>query len=143
MPSIQVDFYLLSEDNPDAFLVLACRLLEKAYHQKLAAWVWCSNDTDAAALDSRLWTFKEESFVPHARYDEARSERAPIEIATDYPPLSTAQLLVNLSSEIVQPLPGLERIIEIVPPKEIEKEKSRTHYRAYRQAGYNIKTHSI
>ena len=127
MPSIQVDFYLLSEDNPDALLVLACRLLEKAYHQKLDAWVWCHNDTDAAALDSRLWTFKEESFVPHARYDEVLSEHTPITIATDYPSHCTAPLLLNLSSKIVQPQPNLERILEIVPPTEIEKEQSRTH----------------
>lgn len=143
MQAIQVDFYLLSEDSRDALLLLACRLLEKAYFQKITTWVWCKNETDAAALDSKLWTFKEESFVPHARDHEKLPERPLIEIATHYPKTCTSKLLVNLSSEIVLPSPHLTRILEIVPYLEEQKAKSRENYRLYRQAQYKINTHQI
>jgi DNA polymerase III subunit chi len=143
MPSIQVDFYLLSEENRDALLNLACRLLEKAYLQNLKSWVWCKDKPEADALDLKLWTFKEDSFIPHAQNHETLAHPPLIQIATHYPPQTDAVLLLNLSSELVSPSASLTRILEIVPSTEHEKEVCRAHYRAYRDAGYKLNTHQL
>lgn len=144
MQSIQVDFYLLSDDKPQALLWYACRLLEKAYLQGFQIWVWCADDTQASTLDSMLWDFKKESFIPHALASEASSFEHPIEISTHYPASCKAPVLLNLSNQLVStPTSTLSRILEIVPHLESEKIKSRTRYRAYREAQYDLRTHTI
>lgn len=65
MPLIRVDFYLLASDQPDARWLVACRLLEKAYAKGHKVYVLCNNKQDAELLDELLWTFKEDSFIPH------------------------------------------------------------------------------
>ncbi len=143
MSPIQVDFYLLSDSRPDACLLFACRLLEKAYLQNLTTWVWCQNEIDASELDLKLWSFKVESFIPHARNNEHLPQKPLIEIATHYPSTCSATLLLNLSTDVVLPSPTLLRILEIVPNIDAAKIISRTHYRAYRAAKYHLNTHEI
>ncbi len=144
MQSIQVDFYLLSDEKPEALLLCACRLVEKAYQQSLSVWVWCADEAQTETFDLLLWDFKKESFIPHARVEETLSFHSPILISTNYSDACEAELLLNLSNQQVTTVnPTLSRILEIVPPLESEKEKSRTRYRAYREAQYQLKTHTF
>jgi DNA polymerase III subunit chi len=137
MSPIRVDFYLPSGD----VWLLACRLLEKAYLRKHRIFVYCQSEKDAEKLDDLLWTFKAESFIPHAIQGELSS---PIQIGFGLKePKASYDILLNLALEIPVFYPGFERILEIVSSDEASKVVSRAHYKVYRAAGCVVNTHSV
>lgn len=142
MPSIRVDFYLLTDNGPQAPLLLACRLLEKAYLNNQRCFVYCATKKEAENLDELLWIFKDNSFIPHHLQEEAHD--SPIHIGyTGSEPSKDTSLLVNLAAEIPLFYPRFSRIIEIVANNEAAKTLSRTHYREYRTKQCELFTHNI
>ncbi|RMD71727.1 MAG: DNA polymerase III subunit chi [Gammaproteobacteria bacterium] len=128
----RVDFYLLEEGDP---LLLACRLAEKAYEAGLRVYILVSSPEEAKVLDDLLWTFKPNSFLPHALEGDA-----PILIGTR-PPEGEVDVLINLTPS----LPPLEkrfpRILEVVDAG--GREKARERYRVYKEKGYALHTHKV
>ncbi|KTC82510.1 DNA polymerase III subunit chi [Legionella sp. PATHC035] len=143
MPSIRVDFYLLTSDQNHARWLVACRLLEKAYAKGHKVYVLCNNKQDAELLDELLWTFKEDSFIPHNLQGEGPEPPPPIQIGYEREPRGFNDILLNLSSHVPDFYPKFKRIMEIVINAEADKEQSRTHYRDYRAKGCELHTHQI
>jgi DNA polymerase-3 subunit chi len=143
MSPIRVDFYLLKSDQQDARWLLACRLLEKAYAQGHRVFVLCSNKQDAEFLDELLWTFKEDSFIPHNLLGEGPTTPPPIQIAYESQSRGFNDILLNLSATVPDFYPKFKRVIEIVSNLEADKEISRAHYRDYKAKGCMLHTHQI
>lgn len=143
MPSIRVDFYLLSDNQSDARWKLACRLLEKAYAKGHKVYVLCNDKQDAEFLDELLWTFKEDSFIPHNLQGEGPEPPPPIQIGYKGEPRGFNDILLNLSNEIPAYSFKFKRIMELVGNGEPEKEKSRTRYRVYKGKGCELHTHHL
>lgn len=149
MSSIRVDFYLQHEaplpDNTlnQATHPFACRLIEKAYLRGHQVFVYCNNKQEAEALDELLWTFKEESFIPHNLQGEGPQSPPPIQIGFGPEPREFSDILLNLSSTIPSFYQRFKRIMEIVPNIEDAKEISRQHYKLYRSHGCVLQTHSL
>ena len=61
---MRVDFYVLSEDAPDARLRWACRLAEQAAEQGSRVYLQTADNADARRLDELLWTYNDRSFLP-------------------------------------------------------------------------------
>lgn len=64
----EVDFYVLDATDEDAVLRTACRVAQKAWEQGLRVYILADTDEDAARIDDLLWTFQQDSFVPHERW---------------------------------------------------------------------------
>ncbi|HHT0594645.1 TPA: DNA polymerase III subunit chi [Legionella anisa] len=143
MPPIRVDFYLLASDENDARWLVACRLLEKAYAKGHKVYVLCKNKQDAELLDELLWTFKEDSFIPHHLQGEGPIPPPPIQIGYEYEPKGFNDILLNLAGHVPYFYPKFKRIMEIVINLEADKEQSRAHYRDYRAKGCELHTHQI
>jgi DNA polymerase-3 subunit chi len=143
MSLIRVDFYLLSDDQPDALGLIACRLLEKAYLKGHKVFVHCSHQQDAERLDELLWTFKDDSFIPHNLQGEGPEPPPAIQIGYDKEPRGFNDILVNLSTEIPTFHTKFKRIIELVASNEEQKEASRVRYKEYRAKGYSLHTHKV
>ncbi|HHF7375773.1 DNA polymerase III subunit chi [Legionella bozemanae] len=143
MPAIRVDFYLLASDQNDARWLVACRLLEKAYAKGHKVYVLCNNKQDAELLDELLWTFKEDSFIPHNLQGEGPEPPPPIQIGYEREPRGFNDILLNLSNSIPSFYARFKRIMELVINVETEKEQSRAHYRDYRAKGCELHTHQI
>lgn len=79
-PPIRVDFYLLADQAPSAFWLLACRLLTKAYRQNHNVFVYCKEANEACQLDELLWTYDPNSFIPHCIMGSESSDYSPIHI---------------------------------------------------------------
>jgi DNA polymerase-3 subunit chi len=138
----RIDFYLLKDETLQATWSTACRLLEKAYHFKHSVFVLCSSKEDAEFLDELLWTFKDDSFIPHHLQGEGPEPPPPIQIGLNEPS-GFNDILLNLSPLIPSFFQRFRRIIEIVPNQESAKEISRQHYRDYKTKGCILQTHSI
>lgn len=143
MSPIRVDFYLLGSDQPDARGLIACRLLEKAYIRGHRIYVHCSNQHDAELLDDLLWTFKDDSFIPHNLQGEGPEPPPPVQIGYGKEPRGFNDILLNLAAEIPVFHNRFKRIMELVSNREEEKEQSRIHYKEYRAKGYELHTHNI
>jgi DNA polymerase-3 subunit chi len=143
MSLIRVDFYLLTSSQPDARCLVACRLLEKAYYKGHRVFVWCDNQHDAELLDELLWTFRDDSFIPHNLQGEGPEPPPPVHIGYDREPRGFNDILLNLASVIPPFYHKFKRIIEVVPSIEEQKAQSRAHYKEYRSQGCELHTHNI
>ncbi|QMT61144.1 DNA polymerase III subunit chi [Legionella sp. PC997] len=143
MPSIRIDFYLLASDQNDARWSVACRLLEKAYAKGHKVYVLCNNKHDAELLDELLWTFKDDSFIPHNLQGEGPEPPPPIQIGYEREPRGFNDILLNLADYIPDFYSKFKRVMQIVANVETEKELSRAQYREYRAKGCELHTHQI
>lgn len=142
MQPIRVDFYLLESDQPQARWMIACRLLEKAYLKGHQVFVLCANRHDAELLDELLWTFKEDSFIPHNLQGEGPEPPPPIQIGCDVSK-GFSDILLNLSRPVPTFYTQFKRVMELVINIETEKEQSRINYKEYRAKGCVLHTHPI
>ncbi|CEK09922.1 DNA polymerase III subunit chi [Legionella hackeliae] len=143
MPAIRVDFYLLSGQEDSARWLLACRLLEKAYLRGHRVFVYCESQKDAHQLDELLWTFKDNSFIPHNLQGEGPEPPPPIQIGYQAEPRGYSDILLNLNSNIPEFYKRFKRVMEIVVNDETAKELSRRNYKEYRAYQCELYTHNI
>lgn len=143
MQPIRVDFYLLESNQDQARWLLACRLLEKAYVRGHKVYVHCSNKHDAELIDELLWTFKEDSFIPHNLQGEGPEPPPPIQIGYTDRPRGFNDILLNLTNGIPSFCDQFKRVMELVSNIETEKELSRINYREYRAKGFELITHQL
>ena len=143
MSPIRVDFYLLSSNEQQAFWLLACRLLEKAYLRGHRIFVLCNNQKDAENLDELLWTFKDNSFIPHNLQGEGPEPPPAVQIGYKEEPRGFNDILLNLAEEIPTFYTRFRRIMEIVANEEEAKKLSRARYREYRSKLCELQTHNI
>lgn len=143
MSLIRVDFYLLNSDQPQAAWLVACRLLEKAYLRGHRVFVYCDNQKDVEHLDELLWTYKDDSFIPHNIQGEGPEPPPPVQIGYGAEPRGFNDILLNMATTIPSYFSRFRRVMEIVAASDTAKEISRTHYREYRAKQCELHTHHI
>ena len=143
MQPLRVDFYLLQENEPQHTWLVICRLIEKAYKRGHHIFVFCENQQDAEHLDELLWTFKEDSFIPHNLQGEGPEPAPAVQIGYGPEPRGFNDILINLANTVPNFLSRFKRAIEIVPANESAKSISRDHYRHYRGLQCDLHTHTI
>lgn len=143
MSPIRVDFYLINNNEAEASWLLACRLLEKAYLRGHRIFVYCNNQSQAEKLDELLWTFKNDSFIPHNLQGEGPEPPPPVQIGYQQEPRGFNDILLNMADEIPAFYTRFKRIIELVANDETSKELSRVHYREYRSKKCDLHTHTM
>lgn len=143
MSPIRVDFYLLASEERDARWLLACRLLEKAYTKGHRVYVHCANQQEAEHLDELLWTFKDDSFIPHHLQGEGPEPPPPVQIGFAKEPRGYNDILLNLDTDIPVFFTRFKRVMELVSNVESEKEQSRIRYKAYRSKGCTLSVHEL
>jgi DNA polymerase III subunit chi len=139
----QVDFYILEADSDDARLMLACRIVDKATQGDHHVFVHSTSEDEARKLDELLWTFSQNSFIPHrvVRETPADPPREPVLIGFNGEPSSGHwDVLVNLATDVPEFFSRYERVAEVVDGNAARREASRTRYRFYRDRGYKLNT---
>lgn len=140
---MRVDFYLLSQNLPQAGWLIACRLLEKACLRGHRVFVYCENQADAELIDELLWTYKDDSFIPHNLQGEGPEPPPAVQIGYGPEPRGFNDILLNMSTTIPAFHTRFRRVMEIVLDNDKAKEMSRQHYREYRAKGYELHAHPI
>lgn len=135
---MRIDFYVSPSNQPQARLVLACRLARKAWQANKPCWLRCADPEQQQALDELLWSWRDDFFMPHNKAQE--NPNAPIVLAVDDLPAQDDTILINLHLDAVEQSllkqPTLSRIIEIVCQDEEILLKSRQNFVYYRKLGY-------
>lgn len=142
---MRVDFYVLSEDAPDARLRWACRLAEQAAEQGSRVYLQTIDQANARRLDELLWTYNDRSFLPHEIFSggEPAHARVMVLLGDAAAPPSHRQLVVNLTEAIPAGLEQYERVAEIVDVDPERKRTARERYKQYRERGATLESHNV
>ena len=141
----KVDFYTLRQSQENDRLFFACRLVEKAFNLGHRIYLHTDSAQSAEELDDLLWSFRPESFLPHALVGFEADEDDDIPILIGYAGHydGPRDLLINLSREL-PPFHGeFQRISEIVINDEQAKQISRQHWKQYQEAGCELQHHDL
>ena len=139
----QVDFYILHTPGKLETQRFACRLIDKVWHQGFRIFVQTDSLVQAKQLDDLLWTFKQDSFIPHTLLSEAQQMPAPIYIGYDDQFSEDAQVLVNLTETVPSFFEQFQRVAECVGNTATARESGRARYRIYKELTNELKSHDI
>jgi len=139
----QVDFYLLQDDSAQIRASFACRLADKAYRLGNRVYIHTASAEQTRQLDDLLWTFQQNSFVPHAIYQAAQHNPPPVLLAHNSEPDASIQVLINLSAEVPLFFSRFERVAELVNQNADIHQQGRSRYSFYKDRGYPLRTHEI
>ena len=109
---MRVDFYHLQKQILDDVLP---KLLEKAYSTGKKIKVKVGTEQRVDFLNSLLWTYNEESFLPHGSKKDANAELQPIWLSDDEQNPNRAEFLflVDGATETPDVLETFERVFNI------------------------------
>jgi DNA polymerase-3 subunit chi len=139
----EVDFYLLKDDSAHGRVQFACRLADKAYRLGNRIFIHTESADQTQQLDKMLWTFQQNSFVPHAVYQAGQDDPAPVQLAHDAEPGAGSQVLINLAADVPVFFSRFERVAELVSGNADVRRQGRKRYSFYKDRGYPLRTHEI
>lgn len=139
----RIDFYVLSGDETQERLLTACRLAEKAYRLGHRVYIQTASTREDALLDDLLWTFRQNSFVPHARGQGGGDRECPVLVGHEPPPSFLNEVLINLAEPIPDSFDRFSRLVEIINQDEATRTAGRRRYRFYRERGLSPVTHQL
>lgn len=139
----RVDFYLLKNGDSTARLQFGCRLTQKAWSAGHKIYIHVANEQAAAEMDGLLWSFSQQSFIPHAVAGSAEAAQAPVVIGTDPSSDNDNDLLVSLVDQFSQAAGNFSRVVEIVAADDSAKAHARERFKQYRELGVEPNTHKI
>jgi DNA polymerase-3 subunit chi len=139
----RIDFYILDTSAVQDRYLLSCRIAEKAWKENHRVMIQAASEQEARHLDQLLWTFRDQSFVPHALLPVADTTTTPVIIGWNADAGEERDILINLSDEVPACFSRFERVIEPVDNDPERRAISRQHYRYYRDRGYPLQDRKI
>ena len=144
----RIDFYIIKAGSEQATETFICRLTEKAWSQNNAVYIHTMDEQHASNYDELLWTFNEDSFVPHHllqdETDQSKTQNVLIgHQAAEQNPITYHDVLINLNHEAPSFFSQFERVAEIITTDETSINKGRKRYQFYRDRGYALETHKL
>ena len=126
------------------FLIYVCKLIERGYKQNINP-IFIKTDTQKQAeeLDKVLWTFRQESYIPHTLVDQDSNNTQPVQIGWIDNEIEDAEAIINLSDGMPDITNHLKKIHEIIDNIDEKKEKARERWKKYKSIGFNIKAHKV
>lgn len=144
---MQVDFYILPHTEATEKHRYACRIANKAFGQGMTVFIATEDAEQSQALDKLLWTFAQNSFVPHAVCGggEQDTARYPVQIGDGPLPHGPHQfdLLISLRRDAPDDYAKFARVAELIIDDAEEKTAGRARFRFYREQGVAPNTHNI
>ena len=139
----RIDFYVGQTSHLRARLILAGKLVEKAYQRGMYVYIHTDNVLTSQRFDDYLWTLQDNiSFIPHARVSEP-DQHTKILIGHDFEPMQHCDLLINLSNSIPNFFARFERLAEVIDQEPSILLAGRQRYQFYRDRGYTLNYHQL
>jgi len=139
----KIDFYVVAPQAQGNRFLLASRVADKARKAGHRVVIHTASDEEARHMDRMLWTFNEQSFIPHARLGEGDPALNPILIGDASNAHDEHDVLINLGTEVPIFFSRFERMAECVDNDQTIRNASRERYRFYRDRGYPLEMHEI
>ncbi len=133
--------------NVPEFVPYACRLLRKATQARAQVTVVAS-EPELRLLDTRLWTFAADEFLPHCLWDAPQDvlARSPVVLPPSLQLDHLPHREVMLHWGPTQAPAGFEsyaRLIELVSTDEADRVQARGRWKHYSDRGYPISRYDV
>ena len=108
----RIDFYHLQKQTLDQVLP---KLIEKAYGTGMPIKIKIGNEARVEFINSLLWTYNEESFIPHGSKKDGFAKEQPIWLSSEDDNPNQAQMLFLVDGAQIpqQEIEKYERIFNI------------------------------
>jgi DNA polymerase-3 subunit chi len=114
-------------------------LLQKVLERGSRALIVVPDENAAASLDAALWTFREESFLPHGRDMAPHAPRQPVLISTETRNVNGADMLFCLGGADPGNPDGWNRVILMFEDSdETAKQGARSLWSAMKKSGNDV-----
>jgi DNA polymerase-3 subunit chi len=114
-------------------------LLEKSYERGWRVIVQTSSEERVDALDAHLWTFREDSFLPHGTSREPTAADQPVllTVANHNPNNATVRFLIDRAPppEDATPYDRVVLLFDGADPEAVDEARSRWHFAKSRGFG--------
>ena len=143
----RVDFYHLQSDSVQQLRLFGCRLADKAWQLGHTVLIYTTDEQESRQLDELLWSFRDDSFVPHGLASETQQDIPAVLISHQLPVQTNRDLLINISTRLPAENEtaelGCERIAEIINQDANVKQQGRSRYSYYDKNKYTLEYHEI
>ncbi len=113
-------------------------LLEKTLEKGWRALVKLP-ESKLAELDSFLWTFRDDAFLPHGRDDEPQAELQPILLSASTHSAKGFDAVFLLDGELVEDMDGVNRAMVMINGRSQEDvQRERGRWKTLKDAGANL-----
>lgn len=116
-----------------------CRQVEAAYGAGERVCVWAESEAEARRLDDLLWTFRDESFVPHDLWQGEDALDTPVAVGWRAGNPNAATCLVLARDAAPAEAARFARVVDFAPvdlPARLGPARAR--FRAFRAAGFEV-----
>ena len=130
----RADFYHLQKNTLDEALP---KLVSKAYETGQSIKIKVGNELRVDFLNTLLWTFDEESFIPHGTKKDGFAEMEPIFLSSDDETPNNAKILflVDGADIDIKTTSNFDRILYVFDSNnEDEVKKARKTWKAFKEA---------
>lgn len=134
----RVDFYHLQQKTLDEVLP---KLLQKAYSTGKRIKVKIGTEERVEFINSLLWTYNDESFLPHGSKKDGFADQQPIWLSADIENPNTALFLflVDGAEENAETLTQYERVCNIFDGNSAEAvQQARRLWKEYKNSGCEV-----
>ncbi len=134
----RVDFYHLQQKTLDEVLP---KLLQKAYSTGKRIKVKIGTEERVEFINSLLWTYNDESFLPHGSKKDGFADQQPIWLSADIENPNTALFLflVDGAEENAETLTQYERVFNIFDGNSAEAvQQARRLWKDYKNSGCEV-----
>ena len=144
MNAPRIDFYLVEAPGAAARDATACRIAETAWRRGHRVHLHADSQESARRLDDLLWTWRDESFVPHAVCGaEEGAGGALVTIGWGALPGFADDVLLNLDPRAPDGFERFARVAEVVGGADSDRAAGRERFRRYRERGCEPNTHRL
>jgi DNA polymerase III subunit chi len=131
----EIFFYHLEQHTIDKFLP---PLLEKILDKGWKALVICSSEHQMTDLNEKLWTYSDDSFLPHGVIEEGFPEEQPVLLVTSFQNINQSEACVLFAeAEKYYDLKEFQRVLYAFSGEDqrLIARKAWVHYKAQ---GYSM-----
>ena len=139
----QVDFYILNKTLEKDTEQFACLLAEKAFRKGHKIHIHTADNLQTERMDRLLWTYNDQSFLPHVTMGHELQTETPINISHDQDKALFSDVLINLRTEVPSFYKQFDRVAELVSANTEQRDAARHRYREYQQQGCKVTSHEI
>ncbi len=133
---MDVLFYHLTESTLEDALP---PLVEKSLERGWQVVIQTGSEERRDALDAHLWTYREESFLPHGTDREPEAERQPVLLSVESANINGASIRFLVDGAEPGELSGYERACFLFDGHDtMQLEAARRHWKTMKSAGHAV-----
>ena len=121
---------------------IVCDLAEKCYLNNQRVVIYMKSEEDCKEIDSLLWTWKQQSFIPHKCLESLSvSQNEPIVLTTSIESVADYDTVLLVDPLPMETVSQFSTVIEFAEKYDTQGiELSRKRYKLYKDQNFNIKT---